>query len=322
MSRPDSVQLPNFLVMGVPKSGTTSLYNYLRYHPQIYLPPRKELHYFTSDLIKQQVAGPGDDRVAANLCHSLEEYQNFYHEHTDQPCVGDVSPSYFYFTECYQRIKQTLGPQVKLVVVLRNPIDRAFSNYQHLVNAGRETLDFYQALLEEPQRMAQGYGDFWRYVDHSLYLDKLDQLYSQFSPEQIHLVSFKDLQQAPDRVMKDLYNFLQVDATYVAANQHVVYGKGGKKDQKWWMSLFTKSASWKRWVKKILPSSALNRYRQKRDELISNTSTTQLALDEQAYQWLQEKFAKDQEIIAATLSDRIRRKSLPSTCSCFLKKYS
>ena len=167
-----SENLPNFIVVGAPKAGTTSLYYYLKQHPQIYLPSQKELHFFTYRILIEKSAGPGDESSLKKLCSSLSEYCEYYRNVTDEKAIGEVSPSYFYHSDVSEKIIQTLG-NIKIVICLRNPIDRSYSNYLHKLRNGVETLTFKDALLEENNRRVMGWGDFWFYSGHSLYYDKV-----------------------------------------------------------------------------------------------------------------------------------------------------
>ena len=144
-------RLPNFVVIGAPKCGTTSLFYYLQRHPEVYLPVRKELHFFTFEEHSAQARGPGDDNVLANLCSTWPEYLSHYVDVGDEPAVGEVSPSYLASAAACPRIRERLGP-VKILAILRDPVQKAFSQYLHLVHEGRETLSFVEALRAEEQR--------------------------------------------------------------------------------------------------------------------------------------------------------------------------
>ncbi len=138
-------RLPNFIVVGAPKCGTTSLYHYLRQHPQIFLPERKELHYFSFRFMEQLLSGPGDRNILATSCRTFAEYAAYFSPAREQRALGDISPSYFYFVEVCQEMRVRLGVP-KIIIMLRDPVEKAFSQYMHLIRDGRETLDFKAAL--------------------------------------------------------------------------------------------------------------------------------------------------------------------------------
>ena len=168
-----TARLPSFVVIGVPKAGTTSLYSYLQDHPGIYMPEKGELHFFTSAIIGAACEGPGDQATYERICKTREAYDSFFEGAGHAQVVGEASPSYFFFPGCIPRLKATLGENVKLVLVLRNPVDRAHSNFTHLRRSGREALPFEEALDREEERKSNGWGDFWRYREHSHYAERL-----------------------------------------------------------------------------------------------------------------------------------------------------
>ena len=100
------MRLPNFLIVGAAKSGTTSLHYYLKQHPDIYLPAKKELHYFAWAYMLRFSGGPGDRNVLSHICRTKEEYESFYTKAITQSAVGEISPSYLVFSEVSHRIKR------------------------------------------------------------------------------------------------------------------------------------------------------------------------------------------------------------------------
>ena len=219
------MKLPNFLVAGFPKCGSTSLYYYLQEHPEVFLPKQKELHYFTYDIISEQKAGKGDVEIKKFHVGNLEDYQQCYVEVDNELAIGDVSPSYANYEEAIPKIKKTLGEQPKIVVTLRDPIQRAYSNYLHLVREERESLDFYDALIEEENRKSMGYADFWYYTFNSQYYEKIKRLKEHF--ENVYVITFEEFLQNPELGMRELFQFLEVDPDFVPENLHTKFNPGG-----------------------------------------------------------------------------------------------
>ncbi len=220
-------RLPNFVVIGAPKSGTTSLFYYLRQHPDVYLPVRKELHYFSYGFIAANAQGPGDALTVSALCKTLEEYRAHYREVADQKAVGEVSPSYLYYDQVGEAIARTLGPDpVRIVAVLRNPIEKAYSQYMHLVRDGWEKLGFHEALQAESERRAQRWGDFWRYAESSLYAPRLRAYLERFGRENVRVLLFDDLAADPAGAMRGLFGFLGVDSAFPCDTSKVLNRSG------------------------------------------------------------------------------------------------
>jgi hypothetical protein len=222
----ECVRLPNFVLIGAPKCGTTSLYHYLRQHPEIYLPDRKELHYFTYQQLKKQTAGPGDERVLDFACSTRAEYEAHYRAAGSAPVAGDLSPSYFCFPEVARAIRAELG-DVRIVVSVRDPIQRTYSQYMHLVRDGREELSFHEGLLAEEERIRRGYGFLWRYASSSLYTDRIASFIEVFGRDRVKILLFEDLVRSPHTVLRDLFGFLGVDPEF-RPDLSRVYNRSGR----------------------------------------------------------------------------------------------
>ncbi|NUO09142.1 MAG: sulfotransferase [Candidatus Brocadia sp.] len=246
-----SIRLPNFIVVGAPKSGTTSLFYYLKQHPDIYLPVRKELHYFSYEYLKENTKGPGDKDVLSSLCANRREYESHYIEVKNERMIGDISPSYLYYCNVSGRILSELG-KIKIVMVLRNPVEKAYTQYMHLIRDNRETLLFYDALMEEQKRMLAGWSDIWRYAESSLYAERVNKYISIFGPDNVKFILFDDFVIAPDEVMRSLFKFLNVDAD-VHCDTSKTYNRTGTPKFKMVSDFFAKPNPVKTIVKKIIP---------------------------------------------------------------------
>jgi len=146
---------PNFIVVGAAKSGTTSLFHYLNQHPDVFIPDKKECRFFSQ--MPGGFKGPGDEHVNETIIRTYSEYLELFKEAKSETALGDVSPDYmFYYQNSIKNIKETLG-QVKIIIVLRNPVFRAFSQYMHFRRDGRENLSFEEALTQEESRQNQGW---------------------------------------------------------------------------------------------------------------------------------------------------------------------
>ena len=173
------MSFPNFIIAGFPKCGTTSLHHYLSEHPQIYMPKQKELHFFTHKILSKQLGGKGDKITKQMHVNSLDNYKNFFPDSNKYKAIGEASPSYINYPEVYNKIKTQLSSP-KIIVLVRDPINRAYSNYLHLKREGRELLSFQDALENEQTRKKLKYSDFWYYKFNSLYYEKIKHLKSVF----------------------------------------------------------------------------------------------------------------------------------------------
>jgi len=179
--------LPNFLVIGAMKAGTTSLHRYLREHPQVFMPEEKELHFF----VAEKRWGRGRSWYEAQFAGA-----------GDAIAVGEASPTYTMypeFTGVPDRIEALL-PEARLVYAVRHPIERMRSHYLHEVEKGRERAPIGRALVSDPQ-----------YLDASRYAMQLEQYLDRFSARRILVITAEQLRDERARTVAKLLAFLGVD---------------------------------------------------------------------------------------------------------------
>jgi hypothetical protein len=209
--------LPNFLIIGTAKAATSALYEYVREHPEVFMPRRKELHHFAAhpNASGPHWAVPSEDPT--NRYHPVvarADYEKYFEPAGTRQAVGEASPTYLYYTAAAGNIREAI-PHAKLIALLRDPADRAYSAWLHLVRDGHEALSFSDALLEEPARIQRGLDAAWHYRAFGFYFEKLKPYYALFPREQILVLLQEDLMQHPERSMKAVYRFLGVTDSYV-----------------------------------------------------------------------------------------------------------
>lgn len=152
------MRLPNLLVIGAAKAGTTAIYDYLGMHPQVYMSRLKETNFFALEGSPLNFSGPGDhDYINKYSITCLDQYCQQFQGVTGETIVGEASPLYLYNAEAPQRIRH-YTPDVKLIAVLRHPVDRAYSAFLHTIRDDREPLhDFALALQAEESRIQSGW---------------------------------------------------------------------------------------------------------------------------------------------------------------------
>ncbi|HKR03230.1 MAG TPA: sulfotransferase, partial [Bacteroidia bacterium] len=204
--------LPNFLIAGVAKAGTTSLYYYLTQHPEVDI-PRKESFYFAREFYKN---APGDKppfyRDKSRIVFTEKDYDKFY-SHVNKNATGEVSTCYAYFHEsAVPLIKEKLG-DVKIIFILRNPVERAYSAYKHFLRAGAETLSFKEALDAEKSRIEKRWDFMWHYAAVGFYAKQVKAFRENFSHVKIFLSD--DLDAKPGEVMKVIFQFIGVNDGFI-----------------------------------------------------------------------------------------------------------
>lgn len=205
---------PNFLVAGAAKCGTTSLYDYLRQHPDIFMPPDlKEPHYFCYADRKMDFIGP-DGRepfINKSALTTLAPYEDLFAAGANVALRGEASATYLYWPHTAARVA-AYAPDMKFIFTLRHPVDRAYSAFNHLKRLSLEPLDFESAVAAEAERTAQNYGFMWRYMAGGRYAHQLQPFLDAFPKEQIHILLFEDLKTDPKAAMQDVLRFLGTDA--------------------------------------------------------------------------------------------------------------
>jgi len=282
------MRLPNFVVIGAPKCGTTSLHHYLSQHPEVYVPKRKELHYFSYAHMQRFAAGPGDAHILKPLCATRQAYEKHYEKAGIQSAVGDISPSYLYYAEVSERIKAELG-RPKIVVVLRDPIDKAFSQYMHLVRDNRETLSFYDALMAEKQHERDGWAALWRYSESSLYAAKLKRYLDDFGIDRVKILLFAELSRNPHAVMRDLFHFLDIDPNFHPDTSKVL-NKSGLPKSRALADFLAKPNVVTAVAKKMVPESVSSTIR---SALVNLNTGAKRQIDEKSRAYLRDFFAAD-----------------------------
>lgn len=193
------MNLPTFIIGGAMKAGTTSLHYYLQAHPQVFIPERpQELHFFDMD---------------KNFEKGLDWYLNHFSPATPQhKAIGQTSPVYIYDPKVPPRIAQAL-PEVKLIFILRNPVDRAYSHYWHSIKMGSEDLSFEQALEREQERIAPGGKPriAFSYVDRGWYADQLERYSKHFSRDNMLILLSENMKKDPSGVIDQCCKFLGVE---------------------------------------------------------------------------------------------------------------
>lgn len=190
--------LPDFFVLGVAKGGTTSLHHYLRQHPALFLPYVKELHFFDAD----------DDRFPSKL----DQYLGYY-SGADARLTGDATPSYFRHAEvAADRMHQLYGSTPpRFLLLLRDPVERAYSHYLHNVSEGRELLSFEEALEAEQANPASKRQAWKAYFADGVYADTLATWFARFPRERFLVFRSDKLADTPDASLRRIFRFLGVD---------------------------------------------------------------------------------------------------------------
>jgi len=214
--------LPNFLIIGAGKSGTTSLNEYLNQHPDIFMSAVKEPNYFA--YAGKSADDFSDESTVQHFKNSITEisrYEALFAEAALESAIGEVSNTYLYTESALNNIKNTL-PDVRLIVILRQPAQRLFSRYTHLLrdnkmpsNSFEDVFDRKSVWWERPDLVTEGF-----YAKH------LERFYKVFPANKIKVLFFEDLKNSPQDLLNELTDFLKVTRFQFAS--FTSFNKSGK----------------------------------------------------------------------------------------------
>jgi len=210
---------PDFYVIGAAKAGTTSLWNYLRDHPQIHLGPIKEPNFFAYGSEGPNVVGPApaEDlraRLHADTVTDADRYRQLFADAGDCQVTGEASVRYLYKPAAAARIAEA-RPDARLIVMLRDPVDRLRSHHTMNRSWGLEPLGLVDALAAEDERVAAGWGWDWHYVRVGRYAEQVERYLNLFGREQMLFVSYDHFRDDPAGVVGAVSRHLGIDDGYV-----------------------------------------------------------------------------------------------------------
>ena len=215
--------MPDFLIIGAAKSGTTSLFQMLGQHPRVFLSPIKEPNYFSDDIrienfsatyrkntflnTERYFAQEALPPLQLSFVRNTAQYQRLFGQAAAHACKGEASTSYLY-SETAARNIYNAQPGMKLIAILRDPADRAFSHYLMALKYGHVRGSFRQALETDIQKKPKGWGRSELFLELGLYGRQLQRYYQTFPENQIHIILYDDFLAQPRRVGEECVHFL------------------------------------------------------------------------------------------------------------------
>jgi len=205
---------PTFVVAGAARAGTTAITEALRRHPESFVTSPKEPHYFAFAGEKLSFTGPGDAQgINATAVTGRDDYLALYRDAGGLAVRGEGSvTTLYYYKKAITEIER-VNADMRVVIVLRDPVERAYSSYQYLRGDGREGVaDFTEALKLEPERIAAGWHHLWHYVGMSHYPDAVAAFLDRFD-NAVHVVFYDDLVRDAAATLSGVYRHLGLNST-------------------------------------------------------------------------------------------------------------
>jgi hypothetical protein len=214
----------HFLFVGTAKAGTTSIYHYLNQHPKISIPV-KETFYFLKDVYTDFSLGYPQQRSAEDLILDEKTYRALYPTRHDV-VYGEIGTGYLYhYHDSIPLIKKMLGTDVRILIILRNPVDRAYSSYMHFVKDTHEKLSFSESIAKEEERRRRNYDFMWMHRDLGLYASQVKAFMNEFP--NVKILFTEEFQRDPEKTLREILSFLGIDPEFPFDTQRQ-YNKSGE----------------------------------------------------------------------------------------------
>ncbi len=261
---------PNFFLVGVVKGGTTSLHRYLDQHPEVYMSPVKETNFFarnqidTSKFAKDYAHDvdvdlssylKSDMSRTIHIAHleNWEDYFTLFKNVTAEKAIGDASNSYLLYPGVAEEIYE-YNPNARIIMMLRNPAERAFSQYLMNLKQGKILSENFIEEIERDDRVAnKGWGANHQYLFIGKYYEQLRRYYDVFPAEQIKVCLYDDYKVDPQAVMTDIFQFLKIDDSIEIDTSQKFNEAGVPKFKK--LNYFINQSGVISWAKRSLPQS-------------------------------------------------------------------
>lgn len=285
--------LPDFLIVGAPKCGTTSMYHYLDEFDDIFMSIPKEPKFITSQFLDLSFKGKGDCRKG-KFIKDYDSYTKLFEIVTNQIAGEASADTLYYYKESIPKIKEIIGDP-KILIFLRNPINRAFSAYMHLRRDLRETVPtFKEAISLENKRIEENYIFLWHYLNVGKYYEQVNAYLNEFSD--VKIILFDDLKREPKKIIQEVRSFLGLEKKDFDFKVEK-FNQSGSLKHPWLKKIYTKNNFLMKFISKLIPSNFKGKVR---DRVFALEKAT---LKKEDKEFLQEYFKDD----ILNLQDLIKR---------------
>ena len=223
---------PNFFIVGAPKAGTTSLYHYLGQHPDVYMSPVKEPNYFADEIRLPNISprwqewaqreytsmhlylrGTMQEKRFGGIVSNWMDYLKLFQNVKSEKAIGEASVCYLWSRTAARSIAST-APNAKIVMILRNPVERAFSQYKQAVASGLIKESFREQVRKHLSNKSEQFEPLNPFLEFGLYCEQVKRFAEQFSAENLRIYLYEEYKQMPTRITADIFRFLAVDSQF------------------------------------------------------------------------------------------------------------
>lgn len=291
---------PSFMIIGAARAGTTALYDLVRQHPQVFMSAIKEPNYFAFEGEPLDWQGPGNEFVNNSVAR-WEDYTALFADAPAGMAMGEATPLYLWAPDAAKRIRARL-PDVKMIAVLRNPIEQAFSHYLYARAQMIEPLDNFEAALKaEPQRLAEHWQPLFQYSTFPRYAEQLRRFYAEFPADQLKIFLYEDYRSDPKTMLSQIFAFIGVDPSFVPDITHET-NMGGQPRHQWLQNLVMRPNPIASLASLVVPNSARRMIR----DMVSRRNLARDQMSSAAKEWLTNALRDDisqlQDIIGRDVS--------------------
>lgn len=195
---------PNTFIVGAAKAGTTSLYAYLAQHPEVYMSPVKEPHFFS------KVTPSKEQEHFIPVVNDEKQYLALFNNAKGAKVIGEASPSYLWDLNTAERIFEK-SPNARIIIILRDPVERAYSHYLMDVRDGIQKAPFFEAITEDYRKDKKGWGISHLYVELGMYFSQVKQYLDVFGKNKVCVLMFEEFVQDPRKILEYVSVFLEIE---------------------------------------------------------------------------------------------------------------
>ncbi|MFK7992855.1 MAG: sulfotransferase [Granulosicoccus sp.] len=291
---------PNLLLIGMPRCGTTALAAAMNQHPDVKVSDPKEPHFLATYNATQPIEGVGSEAFSAQRQYTPETWLSLFEPGAEKWLVDASVSTASYPENSIENIKQYCAPDTRLIIALRDPVERAYSSYMYCISRGWESDTFESSLAQEVERQNNHWQHLWQFTHLSDYEQRLKPFYENFPSNNIHIVIAEEFLTEPDSVMRQLFTFLDIDHKEINSGDKINSGGSPNSEiiQDIWKYIRNRP-----WLHKGAKKLSSRRFR----ETIRSANLTKVDMHLDTRKLLQDRFKETRNWVETTVQKDLSR---------------